>query len=709
MRGDSHTCGRVRRLGFWLCAASLIAITAGVSVVIGSGVASASGGFGTPVEIAGSPGGGGNLSSISCTSATICTAVGDDDNNEGMYVTESAGVWGAVTEITAGTLQAVSCTSLGNCTAVGQTAFVAGTEPLYVTESGGTWGSATQLSAPSGGPGPLIAGFDSVSCSDATDCTAVGGNKHSSIYATETGGTWGPVAVIPGSSNPDVTHVSCTSAGDCTAVGEDTSNGEPFYVTQSGGSWGAINDISTPAGDGFNSVSCTSSTTCTAVGEDSSGPFYATESGGTWGAATTISDAGGGGALYALSCSDATDCTASGYDDDGLSYATESAGTWGPMTDIAGTSADGAGNGGLYGLSCTSTIDCTAVGSDYNYEPIYTTTAPVVNGHAAAQVALTPSPLPTTTGTVTYAVTVSGAGPTPTGSVKVSDGEGGTCAITPLVSGSGSCTITESAASAPYTVTAGYSGDGYYASAVATATVTAASCPTNASCTGTAQSPSQTVTATGTTGTTAAAVALSVAPQALNCGPEFNYLAPVATLTDSGLEGSSVVVTDTVKGLPSKKGVVVCYESLGESPPPQPSFLPKCHGKRFVSACTKSITESDGNVVAQLELPTGDPRFHIGGETPSVTSYSPASAKPGHKLTIKGENLSEITSVTIGGAQATIIKTAPTSVSVTVPNGAKGGVVKVTSLAGVASGPSVTVSGTPLHPSNLKRDEHRRR
>ena len=94
-----------------------------------------------------------------------------------------------------------------------------------------------------------------------------------------------------------------------------------------------------------------------------------------------------------------------------------------------------------------------------------------------------------------------------------------------------------------------------------------------------------------------------------------------------------------------------------------------------------------------------------------MTSVSPASAKPGKPLTIKGENLSEVTDVTIGGVPARITKTAPTSVKVTVPAGAQGGVVVVSSLAGVARGPSVTVAATRSlrHSPSLKQHKHRRR
>jgi len=76
-----------------------------------------------------------------------------------------------------------------------------------------------------------------------------------------------------------------------------------------------------------------------------------------------------------------------------------------------------------------------------------------------------------------------------------------------------------------------------------------------------------------------------------------------------------------------------------------------------------------------------------------VTGFSPSSPKAGKKLTIKGANLSEGTGVTIGELPAPIKKTAPTKVIVTVPAATQGGVVAVTSLAGVSTSTAVvTVS-----------------
>ncbi len=326
-------------------------------------------------------------------------------------------------------------------------------------------------------------------------------------------------------------------------------------------------------------------------------------------------------------------------------------------------------------------------------------------------IVVTGSALPSSSGPVTYTVTVTGSGATPTGSVAVSDNYGGSCTIPILSAGLGSCAIDESASLSPYTETVSYSGDGNYDPGTTTLTVIANTCEANASCMSTVNSTSQAVEVTATAGTTTAAVVITVAPEALNCGSRFNSVAPVSTLTDSHLPtGSDLTVIDTVAHLPSIKGVAICYQPI-TVPPTPPAFLAKCHGKHFVAPCYESLTEMGGSVVATLEVPAGDPRFHIGSDTPSVTSVSPASAKPGKPLTIKGENLSEVTDVTIGGVPARITKTAPTSVKVTVPAGAQGGVVVVSSLAGVARGPSVTVAATRSlrHSPSLKQHKHRRR
>jgi hypothetical protein len=126
------------------------------------------------------------------------------------------------------------------------------------------WGPATEISAPGGG-----GYFTGVSCTDATDCTAVGADYNGQpFYVTETGGVWGtPTEISAPGGGGDFSGVSCTDATDCTAVGGDFDN-EPFAATETAGVWGPGADDPAPGGGSFSSVSCTSATFCTAVGGD---------------------------------------------------------------------------------------------------------------------------------------------------------------------------------------------------------------------------------------------------------------------------------------------------------------------------------------------------------------------------------------------------------------------------------------------------------
>jgi hypothetical protein len=171
-----------------------------------------------------------------------------------------------------GIFASVSCSDASDCTAVGidedSPTFAA--RPFYATESAGTWGAAIIV----GGPGTQGA-FYSVSCSDPTDCTAVGGagpnvlsGKYTgAIAATDSGGTWGSFAVVPranGLDLGDLVTVSCWSATNCTAVG-DSGHDRPVFSTDTAGTWSPL--VKTEAkGNAVVSVSCAAAETCTAVG-----------------------------------------------------------------------------------------------------------------------------------------------------------------------------------------------------------------------------------------------------------------------------------------------------------------------------------------------------------------------------------------------------------------------------------------------------------
>ncbi len=180
---------------------------------------------------------------------------------EAQYATETNGTWGSVsgvpTTLGAGTFYGVSCTGIENCTAVGEDASggVDGVAyPMYATESNGTWvASNLELASDE----DYI--FYGVSCTDATDCTAVG---DSGIYQTESNGIWGPPLTAPGTLGQvadTFRGVSCTGPTDCTAVGDGG-----IYQTESNGIWGPVAED--PSVLEFFNVSCTGPTDCTAVG-----------------------------------------------------------------------------------------------------------------------------------------------------------------------------------------------------------------------------------------------------------------------------------------------------------------------------------------------------------------------------------------------------------------------------------------------------------
>ena len=198
-----------------------------------------SGVWGTATELPAS--GSGSFSGVSCTDPTDCSAIGTS-GGDALYSTESAGMWSAPTTMasdsgTAVVVTSLSCTRAGNCTAVGYESGGGGQGPgVYLTQTDGTWSAPTTLSVPgSPGSGPLYG----VNCTDASDCTAVGDanppdsgtGSGAPVYATEVGGTWGTPTVLSGTPDGtgELTGVSCVDESHCVAVGVDGNN-EPIYT-----------------------------------------------------------------------------------------------------------------------------------------------------------------------------------------------------------------------------------------------------------------------------------------------------------------------------------------------------------------------------------------------------------------------------------------------------------------------------------------------
>ena len=231
----------------------------------------------------------------------------------------------------------------------------------------------------------VAASFSSVSCVSVGACTAVGADGNGQpIYATETSGVWGTATELPASGSGSFSGVSCTDPTDCSAIG--TSRGDALYSTESAGMWSAPTTMASDSGTAVvvTSLSCTRVGNCTAVGYESGGGgqgpgVYLTQTDGTWSAPTTLSVPGspGSGPLYGVNCTDASDCTAVGdavppYSGTGSGCARvrdRVGGTWGTPTVLPGT-PDGTGE--LTGAQLRRRVPLRRRCVDGNNEPIYT-------------------------------------------------------------------------------------------------------------------------------------------------------------------------------------------------------------------------------------------------------------------------------------------------------------------------------------------------
>jgi hypothetical protein len=224
------------------------------------------------------------LSAVSCTPATSCVAVGSyNDSVTGHHLTLaeqlSGTTWTVLTTAnpagtTYGTLTGVSCTAVNACIAVGGYSTAANAfqpaQPLIETWNGVNW----TIQTPPAPVGTTAASLSGVSCSDAADCTAVGGyttaagSSPNQTLAERWNGTNWAVQTTP---NP--TPFSTFSADSCAGASACTAVGNFFAEGWNGTSWGNQTLRNPTTGSGQASgVSCTAAAICTADGTINS--FY---------------------------------------------------------------------------------------------------------------------------------------------------------------------------------------------------------------------------------------------------------------------------------------------------------------------------------------------------------------------------------------------------------------------------------------------------
>ncbi|MCW3020389.1 MAG: BNR/Asp-box repeat containing protein [Solirubrobacterales bacterium] len=180
-------------------------------------------------------GGGTGLQSVSCSSPGSCTAVGtyeggaaDGYSPLGVLLTETNGSWSKGVEAPlppdgAGQgayvlgINSVSCASAGNCTAVGTyngnnihcVVCEGSDQGVVLTETDGSWARGVQAPLPTGAgenPSPT-AMLDSVSCTSAGNCAAVGSYNVGGLLLSETNGP----ATTDRSCGPVPSHVTTTA------------------------------------------------------------------------------------------------------------------------------------------------------------------------------------------------------------------------------------------------------------------------------------------------------------------------------------------------------------------------------------------------------------------------------------------------------------------------------------------------------------------
>jgi hypothetical protein len=375
------------------------------------------------------------LDSVTCTSAGNCVAVGSYADaflgSQAMIATETSGAWGRASELTlpAGAnttaedqhaqLSSVACTSAGNCVAVGGYSDVASsTHAMVAAETNGVWGQASEINVPAGANATQTASLESVACTSPGNCVAVGSYTgtqganggasfdYSTVYGTEgmavteTDGVWAqasalalPIGAAAGAGQQvSVASVACTGPGSCVAVGtynEGSGDDGGMIATDTNGAWGQASELVLPsnapptpvqAPAGLASVACTGAGDCVAVGnytERLGGGvgMAATETNGIWGQAKAVaSPLGAGGEfanLVAVACASAADCVAVGNyqnaNSDTLGMdATDTDGIWDQASELAlPTPRDDEEDpfASLTSVACTGPGSCVAVGS----------------------------------------------------------------------------------------------------------------------------------------------------------------------------------------------------------------------------------------------------------------------------------------------------------------------------------------------------------
>jgi hypothetical protein len=353
----------------------IVAVAVGALLIFAGGEALAAGTTWTVEKSPNATLSGGQLESVSCSSAHACTAVGKYLNPSGITDTLAerwdGSAWqkqptpnpsGDTTSSVVPELLGVSCPTSGFCAAVGQYQTLSGSAIFAETGQAGQW-TLQSVPVPDGAISPTLA---QVSCTSATFCEAVGSYLDTNfntdpLAAVWNGTSWSLQSTPTLTTEAAFTAVSCPSASFCEAWGGGTPNfpGPEVAEQWNGTSWQLQTVPSNAAA--VDAVSCASASFCEAI---ATGAAY-NWNGSQWSAQTLPTSLSSVG-LNGVSCASRRFCEMVGATNvNGNSVLV--AGVWNGSAWTAQTSPPnpaGATAADLNAVSCTAAKACEAVGVD---------------------------------------------------------------------------------------------------------------------------------------------------------------------------------------------------------------------------------------------------------------------------------------------------------------------------------------------------------
>jgi hypothetical protein len=280
-------------------------------------------------------------------------------------------------------LSSVQCSTASSCVAVGSTVTNGGSAPLAERWNGTSWSLQSTVAPPNTNGSPVNYGvLNGVACPSASRCIAVGSHGEDLEFASNVlaelwnGTSWSLQSIQEPASISLFTSVACPSTTRCFAVGGMRPNASApvrLLIEQwNGATWSKMTVPSSSQyySSRLESVACVSATNCTAVGGAANTKFQTLIehwNGSTWSVQTSPPQPSASSMqLNGVTCTSASNCIAVGGVVRSDGYYTPlfehgNGTTWSLQPATAGVTVFPA----LASVACASPSDCNAVGDGY--------------------------------------------------------------------------------------------------------------------------------------------------------------------------------------------------------------------------------------------------------------------------------------------------------------------------------------------------------